>query len=280
MIQSYPWYIADWRNSETRLSLTLAQRGLYREFLDYCYLEGSMPANREQLESIAGATGKQTRYNLEAVLNLFVLKDGRYHHAKVDEVLPRLIAYHEQKKHAGAKSGNARRERMLNARSTGVGTKAEPIPTTTPSTETIKTPPSLSVHSEVHSEVHSDSELAQIIGECAERMYSLHPKKKNLVLVPGALQASVNGAKELQPFLIEVETCHAAWCKTEDWIKGGGRFAPPLDQWIADRGYTQWPEVHTPSPSGVRLAPPGIKLVPHDPFNPRHFQNEDSADVR
>ena len=85
-----------------------------------------------------------------------------------------------------------------------------------------------------------------LIGECAERMYALHPKKKNFVLVPSALKASANGTKELQPFLIEVETCHAVWCKTEDWTKKDGRFAPPLDQWLADRGFTKWPEGYKP----------------------------------
>lgn len=120
MIQSYPWYIADWRNSETRLSLNLAERGLYRELLDYCYMEGNLPADRELLVSIAGANGKQTRYCLEAVMKLFVLKDGpngsRYHHPKVDEVREKLFCYHEQKKHAGIKSGQARRERTFNGR--------------------------------------------------------------------------------------------------------------------------------------------------------------------
>lgn len=137
MIQSYPWYIADWRNSETRLSLSLAARGLYRELLDYCYMEGSLPPNRELLETIAGANGKQTRFNLEAVLKLFVLKDGpngpRYYHSKVDEVREKLFSYHKQRKHAGVKSGQSRRERAFNERSAENGTDAEPTPTPEPS---------------------------------------------------------------------------------------------------------------------------------------------------
>jgi hypothetical protein len=28
---SYPWYVADWRNSEARVRLSLAERGLFRE---------------------------------------------------------------------------------------------------------------------------------------------------------------------------------------------------------------------------------------------------------
>ena len=136
MIQSYPWYIADWRNSETRLNLSLAARGLYRELLDYCYMEGSLPTERELLESIAGADGKQTRYCLDTVLKLFVLKEGangnRYHHPKVDEVRDKLFSYHEQRRHAGVKSGQSRRDRALNGRSGESGTGAEPSPEPAP----------------------------------------------------------------------------------------------------------------------------------------------------
>ncbi len=156
MIQSYPWYIADWRNSETRLGLSLAARGLYRELLDYCYMEGSLPANREQLVSIAGADGKQTRYCLDAVLKLFVLKEGtngpRYHHIKVDEVRSKLLLYHEQKAHAGVKSGQSRRERAFNERSGENRTDVEPIPTPTPDPN-IETPKPPSPNGSVDSSI-------------------------------------------------------------------------------------------------------------------------------
>jgi uncharacterized protein YdaU (DUF1376 family) len=135
MLNSYPWYIADWRESETRRKLSLAERGLYREFLDYCYAEGSLPATGKLLGSIAGTTGKQLRYNLDAVLRLFDLKETptgpRYFHRKVDDVRPKLLSYHKQKAHAGALSGQARRERALAVRSEDSGTNDEPPPTTT-----------------------------------------------------------------------------------------------------------------------------------------------------
>jgi uncharacterized protein YdaU (DUF1376 family) len=145
LLHSYPWYIADWRESETRQKLSLAERGLYRELLDYCYAEGNLPANRKLLGSIAGATGKQLRYNLEAVLKLFDLKETangpRYFHKKVDEVRSKLLNYHQKQAHAGVLSGQARRERTLNGGSNGKRTNVEPstTPTTTP-TNTPLTP--------------------------------------------------------------------------------------------------------------------------------------------
>ena len=114
-----------------------------------------------------------------------------------------------------------------------------------------------------------------VIGECVERIYALHPKKKNLALVPEALQSAVKKGADIS----EIEACHAAWCKTEDWSKGGGRFAPPLDQWLADRGFTQWPNGDKSRPPGVWLVPEGTKIVPFDPFNPKHHQNDDTTDM-
>jgi hypothetical protein len=40
-VHSYPWYIGDWRDSETRM-LNLAVRGLYRDCIDYMYRTGSL----------------------------------------------------------------------------------------------------------------------------------------------------------------------------------------------------------------------------------------------
>jgi uncharacterized protein YdaU (DUF1376 family) len=136
MIQSYPWYIADWRESETRIRLSLPERALYRELLDYCYLEGSLPNEEIQLSRIASCTVAEVRRYLPAVQPLFYLEGERMLHSKVNEVRAKLAKYHEQKRHAGSASGRTRRERALeremNGRSTGVPTQDEPSPTPTP----------------------------------------------------------------------------------------------------------------------------------------------------
>ena len=100
----------------------------------------------------------------------------------------------------------------------------------------------------------SDQERA--ISEASERMYSIHPKAKDLPLVPDALEKAVS----VKP-LAEIEAIHAAWCKTEDWTKNNGRFAPSLASWLGDRGFLHWP-------NGAEPAPPKkpIKVVPYDPL--------------
>lgn len=133
MIQSYPWYIADWRESETRISLSLAERGLYRELLDYCYLEGSLPKDQTRLSRLAGCSPKEFSQSWGPVSKLFDEDGDRLTHRKVNEVKAKVLKYHEQKKHAGAASGRSRRERSLNVRSFVAQTRVEPAPAPAPS---------------------------------------------------------------------------------------------------------------------------------------------------
>jgi hypothetical protein len=102
-----------------------------------------------------------------------------------------------------------------------------------------------------------------IIAATSERMYSLHPKKRNLPLVAVALTAEVKDEPEPGALLREIEECHAAWCSSADWTKEGGRYVPKLDEWIADRGYTRWPPGH------ARNQPPPKPLNTYTPNRSR-----------
>jgi uncharacterized protein YdaU (DUF1376 family) len=147
-VHSYPWYIADWRESETRIDMTLEQRGLYRELLDACYREGSLPNDPRKLIALAGCTPREFSRSWPAVKPKFTeSSDGRLENRRVTEVLVGLEHWHEQRRQAGRVSGLRRRtsvERPLDDRSTdaqqpfnGDGTSAEassstPAPTSAP----------------------------------------------------------------------------------------------------------------------------------------------------
>lgn len=78
-------------------------------------------------------------------------------------------------------------------------------------------------------------------GYWIERMYARHPKKKNLPLVQDwCVQAWARFPEPLQQFR-EIDRVHALWCATEDWRKKNGNFAPKLDEWLGDRGWTTEP---------------------------------------
>lgn len=106
--------------------------------------------------------------------------------------------------------------------------------------------------------------LDQAIAATADRMYALHPKKKNLVLIPGALECAVAISPDPVGKLKEIESVHAEWSEQFDWTKQNGNFAPKLDEWIADRGFTQRPDARA-SPNQERpyvYTPPANLMTP------------------
>lgn len=48
-VHFYEWSVSRWRASETRALLTSAGRGIYREILDLCYVQGSIPKDHHIL---------------------------------------------------------------------------------------------------------------------------------------------------------------------------------------------------------------------------------------
>lgn len=155
MIHSYPWYFQDWRDSESRMAMTMEERGLYRELLDYAYKDGSLPADEATLRKIAGATEKEWKRSAPKALARFrkSTEDGRLYHHRVDSVLVEVERWHEQRRNAGIKSAEAKRQRKGNETPTEdtttdpttVGTTVSPplqpsstTTTTTSSTSTTK----------------------------------------------------------------------------------------------------------------------------------------------
>ncbi len=246
MNQSYPWYIADWRESETRIKLSLAERGLYRELLDYCYLEGSVPTDEVQLSRIACCTLGDIHRHLRVVRSLFYEKAGRLYHAKADEVLLKLERYHEQKKHAGAASGKSRRERALNSRSRYVATEVEPSPSPAPAPSpappqsACAPPPQVPYVSQPRRALPA-SKLNGHGAEWSAALYARHPKKKDEALVGGALFRVMEEAADPPALFAEIDRVHRLWCATFDWSEKNGRFAPVLAAWLMDHGWTVEP---------------------------------------
>ncbi len=234
MIQSYPWYIADWRESETRIRLSLAERALYREMLDYCYLEGSLPSDPVQLSRICGCSVADVRRHFEVVSSLFSKNGDRLTHSKVTEVRAKLDAYHKQKAHAGAASGRTRRQRAIERETNARSTADEPSPTPAPEPTPEPAPTVRAVLAVMKSTTSPEEDL---LVAYSQRMYAVHPKKKNLALVVDALQAAVKRGYKLA----DIEVNHLAWAESAEWRKEAGRYCPQLASWIADDGFTTWP---------------------------------------
>ena len=102
-------------------------------------------------------------------------------------------------------------------------------------------------------------DLSEEIGAAAERMYARHPKKRNMSLVPVALEAAVGRGFSLA----EIEAPHAAWCDTGGWTESNARFCPSLDQWISDDGFRRWPDGMAPASKAPARK---FRVDPYDPL--------------
>lgn len=86
--QSYPWYINDWLGSATRALMTPEQRGIYRDLLDVCWRDGSLPVDESSLQRIAAASDKEWRRSWPGVREKFAEREGRLWNPKVDAKRP------------------------------------------------------------------------------------------------------------------------------------------------------------------------------------------------
>ena len=186
VIHSYPWYVADWRLCETRMRLTLEQRGLYRELLDHLFHGGSLPNDERALQQIAGATDKEFTRAWPAVRPCFYeIEGGRLMNAKAAEVLEKLSAYQEQRRDAAKLGADARWHKQRNAERMPSG-KPLDVPKSCPSSTSTSTstpnPPS----------PRADTPFDQL----AAQLYARHPKKFGKILFEQALSAALSAAPD------------------------------------------------------------------------------------
>lgn len=220
VIHSYPWYISDWRESPTRRKLTLEQRALYRELLDYCYFEGSLPDDERELCLIALASEKEFKRCWPAVRPSFIERDGRLYHQRVSDVRLKLEAWHEQKRNAGAIGGRAKASAKRSLQQPLNGRSSHPLPLPLP----LPHPP--------------PPGSAFAMDSAFEKLYSRHPKKKDRPFAETNFFDAMNNAPEPEKLFSVIDAAHAELCRSDDWTKAKGFYAPKLANWIADRGWT------------------------------------------
>ena len=117
-IHSYPFYITDWRESGNVLSMTAEQRDVYRNLLDMCWRDGSLPTSELALQKLSLASEKEFRNSWPVVRQMFEERDGRLYNSKVDDKRPDILKAKEDRKR-GANSANAKRtaQRALSGQS-------------------------------------------------------------------------------------------------------------------------------------------------------------------
>lgn len=133
---SYPWYFDDWLSSETRLDMTLAERGAYRDLLDFCYRDGSIPSDPAVLAKMLGCSGEKFDEVWLKVRPQFRERGSRLWNQKACIVRKRHLEFLRKMSTAGGKSVDAQRERKQQDRQRTLQRAQQHhfnVPSTTPS---------------------------------------------------------------------------------------------------------------------------------------------------
>lgn len=123
MIASYPWYISDWRQDEDVLNMTAEQQGIYRNLLDICWDQGSLPPDEKALRKFAMCEGAEWRRAWPVVRGKFTEIEGRLHNAKVDAKRPEVLRAAASRTQSASNAARLRWESVRSASRT-----AEPMP--------------------------------------------------------------------------------------------------------------------------------------------------------
>lgn len=67
----YQWNPLQWQSSRRVQRMSWAQRGIYRELMDECYLKGTIPADPEAVAKLLGEALEDIQEHLPAVLRCF-----------------------------------------------------------------------------------------------------------------------------------------------------------------------------------------------------------------
>lgn len=109
----YEWSVSRWRASETRAQLDSAGRGIYREILDLCYVQGSIPKDRVVLAGQCGCLPEELERIWPTIARHF------YQDRKLESRLRNKVSDVVRKnffKHIGTQKVNGRKGGLVKSR--------------------------------------------------------------------------------------------------------------------------------------------------------------------
>tara|TARA_R110000824_G_scaffold157971_2_gene331506 strand:- start:762 stop:1466 length:705 start_codon:yes stop_codon:yes gene_type:complete len=106
---AYLWYPKDYLADANTVLMSLEEEGCYRRLLDYCWLEGSVPNDMVQLGRMCkGLDSEKMSVIWKSLEPCFRLKNGRWHHPRLDKERKKQEANRLAKSRAGKKGADAR----------------------------------------------------------------------------------------------------------------------------------------------------------------------------
>lgn len=224
LLQSYPFYVSDWRTSQDVIALTAEARDVYRNLFDICWMDGDLPTDERVLQRLSMADAREWRRSWPSVRPLFQEIDGRLHLPKIDERRPELVRWHESKREAGKLGGRAKAQLQHSH-------KQKPSTATGSALAQLKPSASIVVNTPLPPLENLDANQA------ISDMLALHPKKDGRIMAEQALSAILGESIDPVAVLADIQRRHAAKCRCEDWMRDGGRYAPKLHNWLSRGEY-------------------------------------------
>lgn len=99
---AFQFYPADWISSSTVSLLSLAAEGAYIRALGFCWLHGSLPADRALLARLIGK--EISAEILDEIIPLFTPHEGRLIHDRLEDEREKQKAWREKSARGGRQS--------------------------------------------------------------------------------------------------------------------------------------------------------------------------------
>ncbi len=229
---SFQWYPKDCDTDERIRLMNDAEFGFYMRCLNHSWLNGGLPGDLGMVARALSRTPAYVRKMWTMVGPCFTEVGGRFVNRKQESQRARDAEFRDGKSDAGRKGADARWNRSANSRSMAQPL-AQPLKQNSPPSASSSASPSANQN-------HADADGRQ--GYWAERLYARHPKKKNKPLVEFQIcQLWASRGEDAEAFFTNIDRVHALWCQTPQWTKQNASFAPRLDEWLSDDGYTSEP---------------------------------------
>jgi len=107
-VNSYPWYIANWRTCKDVLKMTAEEQGVYRNLLDMAWEWGDLPTDRAELQQLSLVKPEEFDRAWPFVGRMFVEIDGRLHNRMVDGRRPYVVQQKEARTNKAVSAARAR----------------------------------------------------------------------------------------------------------------------------------------------------------------------------
>jgi len=150
---AFQFYAADYLSDENVTVMSLDDEGAYMRLLAYCWIEGSIPADIEQLKMLTKGGSTNLQRVVERCFKRHPVDSARLVHPRLELERQKQIEWREKSKRGGLKSSAAKKTEDNNGAKGGSrvveGLFNTPSPSPIPNIDREKAPPNLNADSTI-----------------------------------------------------------------------------------------------------------------------------------